>query len=166
MRAPPFVLRRQTGDLVSLASLRGRVVVLTFLDPLSTLAAPVIAQEMSQASSLLGSDSRLVEFVAIDTNPTYRSGAALRAFDAVEGLDPMDNWQFLTGPVRRLEAMWRAYGMSTSTTAARTYRIFVIDAGGIERYQLDANPGPDTPPLRASFAEVLASTVQHLLGTG
>jgi cytochrome oxidase Cu insertion factor (SCO1/SenC/PrrC family) len=170
VRAPPFVLRRQSGDFVSLASLRGRVVVLTFLDPLSTLAAPVIAQELSQASSLLGSESHQVEFVAIDTNPIYRSGAALLAFDRAEGLSDMGNWQYLTGSVRGLEAVWSAYGIEASTSAgsaaAPRYRVFVIDASGLERYQLDANPGPATQPLKASFAEVLASTVQHLLGSG
>jgi len=45
--APGFSLTDQDGRTVSLASLRGKVVLMTFLDPVCTSDCPLIAQEMS-----------------------------------------------------------------------------------------------------------------------
>ena len=53
-RAPAFQLTNQAGRPVSLASLRGKVVLLTFLDPVCTSDCPLIAQEFRQADQLLG----------------------------------------------------------------------------------------------------------------
>ena len=49
-----FRLTDQFGRSVSLASFRGRVVVLTFLDPVCTSDCPLIAQEMRAADQMLG----------------------------------------------------------------------------------------------------------------
>ena len=53
--APGFTLTSQDGRQVSLASLRGKVVLLTFLDPVCTTDCPLIAQEMRSADAMLGS---------------------------------------------------------------------------------------------------------------
>ena len=39
---------------MSLASLRGKVVLMTFLDPVCTTDCPIIAQEFKQAGQMLG----------------------------------------------------------------------------------------------------------------
>ena len=70
-QAPAFPLTNQHGHPVSLASLRGKVVLLTFLDPVCTSDCPLIAQEFRQADQLLGGQSRQVELVAVVTNPVY-----------------------------------------------------------------------------------------------
>jgi cytochrome oxidase Cu insertion factor (SCO1/SenC/PrrC family) len=164
------LLREQNGSLFSLSSLRGKVVVLTFLDPVSTLGSPVIAQELRQSSTLLGSQSGRVEFVAVVANSQYRSAAALQAFDRAEGLADMSNWLYLTGPVRHLMAAWKAYGVDSRLSAwgpmiPGAYRVFVIDATGWEQYQLNADPWPSDEASQASFAAVLAATVQQVLTT-
>ncbi len=170
LKAPGFLLREQNGSLFSLSSLRGKVVVLTFLDPVSTLGSPVIAQELRQSSTLLGSQSGRVEFVAVVANSQYRSAAALQAFDRAEGLADMSNWLYLTGPVRHLMAAWKAYGVDSRLSAwgpmiPGAYRVFVIDATGWEQYQLNADPWPSDEASQASFAAVLAATVQQVLTT-
>src|SRR3984885_11091953 len=53
-QAPGFTLTSQDGRQVSLASLRGKVVLLTFLDPVCTTDCPLIAQEMRSADTMLG----------------------------------------------------------------------------------------------------------------
>ena len=53
--APGFSLSDQDGRPVSLASLRGKVVLLTFLDPVCTSDCPLIAQEFRAADQMLGS---------------------------------------------------------------------------------------------------------------
>ncbi len=52
--APGFRLTDQNGRPVTLASLRGKVVLMTFLDPVCTTDCPIIAQEFKQAGVLLG----------------------------------------------------------------------------------------------------------------
>ncbi|HXY43959.1 MAG TPA: hypothetical protein VEH29_07215 [Acidimicrobiales bacterium] len=166
--APNFVLRDQTGKLVSLRRLRGNVVVLTFLDPVGTLASPVLAQELRQSSVLLSAESGQVEFVAVVTNPFYRSPTTLQGFDAAEGLAGLRNWLFLSGSMRSITPVWRSYGIEVRVGAAgsmvaNNYRVFVIDPEGTERYRLNASPGPASAASEASFAYVLAGTVQRLL---
>ena len=84
--SPPSVSRssNQHGQRVTLAELRGHVVVLTFLDPVCTTDCPLIAQELRSADNQLGAASSRVEFVAIDANPTYLERSALVAFDRHE----------------------------------------------------------------------------------
>jgi cytochrome oxidase Cu insertion factor (SCO1/SenC/PrrC family) len=168
--APVFVLRDQAGQLVGLSGLRGKVVVLTFLDPVGTLGSPVLAHELRKCSLLLAADNRLVEFVAVVTNPLYRLPAATQAFDADEGIAGMGNWLFLSGPVRHLTAVWKSYGIETrvglaGSTVANSYRVFVIDGKGTERYRFNAAPGPASSASEASFANVLAGTIEHMLTT-
>ena len=52
--APDFTLTDQNGKPVTLSSLRGQVVLLTFLDPVCVSDCPLIAQEFRQAGQLLG----------------------------------------------------------------------------------------------------------------
>jgi cytochrome oxidase Cu insertion factor (SCO1/SenC/PrrC family) len=81
---------------VSLPSLRGSTVVLSFIDPVCTSDCPIEAQELKAAAAQLG-DTPKVTFVAINANPTYRSTASLQAFDAQERMGEVKNWRFLTG---------------------------------------------------------------------
>ena len=95
--APGFQLTDQSGQPVSLASLRGKVVLMTFLDPVCTSDCPIIGAEFKEAGVLLGSADKDVELVAIVANPTYRSAAFTQAFDREEGLNTVPNWRYLTG---------------------------------------------------------------------
>ena len=88
---------------MTLASLRGKVVLLTFLDPVCTTDCPLIAQEFRQAGQLLGADSRQVELVAINANPLYNQVGYTQAFDRQEGLDRVPNWLYLTGSPAQLQ---------------------------------------------------------------
>src|ERR1035438_4220215 len=105
--APAFHLTDQQGQPVSLASLRGKVVLLTFLDPVCTSDCPLIAQEFRQAAQLLGGQSRQVELVAVVTNPVYNQPAYTAAFDRQEHLASLPNWQYLTGSVAQLRTVDR-----------------------------------------------------------
>ncbi len=101
-KAPAFTLTNQHGRAVSLASLRGKVVLLTFLDPVCTSDCPLIAQEFRQADQLLAGQSRQVELVAVVTNPLYTQPAYTPAFDRQEHMTTLPNWQYLTGSVAQL----------------------------------------------------------------
>src|SRR6202020_1487678 len=78
--APGFTLTDQDGQTVTLAGLRGKVVLMTFLDPVCTTDCPIIAQEMRSADTMLGAKASNTELVAVVANPTYTSLAYTRAF--------------------------------------------------------------------------------------
>ncbi len=165
--APPFALTDQHGHDVSLASLRGHVVALTFLDPVCTSDCPLIAQEFRQADEQLAGQAPHVDFVAIVANPIYRSVSFTNEFDRQEGLTRVANWYYLTGSLRALEHVWNSYGILVNTVAdgamvAHSDLAFVIDSQGHERDALIDDPGP-SQPFASSFSSLLLAQIQSVL---
>ncbi|HEY2508226.1 MAG TPA: SCO family protein [Streptosporangiaceae bacterium] len=167
-RAPSFALTDQNGAPVSLSGLHGKVVLLTFLDPVCTSDCPVIAQEFRAADELLGASARNVQLVAIAANPVYYSTSYLRAFDDQERLTALRNWLFLTGPLSALRQVWANYSVAAQILpaggmVAHSDVAYVIDAGGRTRTELNFDPGPGTSTTIASFAEELATAARQAL---
>jgi cytochrome oxidase Cu insertion factor (SCO1/SenC/PrrC family) len=165
--APAFDLVDQSGKQVSLGDLRGKAVALTFLDPVCSSDCPVIAQEFREADSMLGSQARHVEFVAIDTNQLYTSVAAVDAFDRQEGMNTLDNWLYLTGPAPQLEKIWDSYGVQeqvepAGAMVAHTDIAYVIDRSGWVSEVLGANPVTGAAGT-TSFAGLLSSEIRNVL---
>jgi cytochrome oxidase Cu insertion factor (SCO1/SenC/PrrC family) len=166
--APAFTLTDQDGRQVTLASLRGKVVLLTFLDPVCISDCPLIAQEFRQADQVLGARSRGVELVAIVANPLYRSTAYTRAFDSQENMTGLPNWLFLTGSLAQLQQAWRTYYVSAQILPpggmiGHSDLAYVIDASGHTRTELDFDPGPGTASSRSSFAVELSNAAEQVL---
>ena len=166
--APAFDLRSQAGRSTSLSSLRGRVVVLTFLDPVCITDCAIIADELRQTASLLSADAADVWFVAVVANPVYRTSATMQAFDTAQGLNRVRNWLYLTGPASALRSVWNRYGIEVTIAPAGAMVVhndfvFIIDGSGIERYILNADPGPGTAATQSSFASTVATTVRQVL---
>jgi cytochrome oxidase Cu insertion factor (SCO1/SenC/PrrC family) len=166
--APPFTLTDQNGRQVSLASLRGKVVLLTFLDPVCTTDCPTIAQEFRQTNRVLGARSRGVELVAIVANPLYYSLAYTRAFDAEQQLSTVPNWLYLTGSLAQLQQAWKNYAIAAQITPAggmiaHSDVAYVIDASGRTRTELDFDPGPGTATSESSFAVELSQAAEKAL---
>ncbi len=163
--APPFRLVDQRGRPVSLEGLRGKVVVLTFLDPVCTNDCPVIAQELREADSMLPPATRRhVEILAVDANPVYRATAYLAAFDRQEGLGHLPNWRYLTGSAPQLAHVWAAYGVQVAyepggAMIGHSDLGYVIDARGRIRASLETDPGPATQASRSSFAVTLVDQI-------
>jgi cytochrome oxidase Cu insertion factor (SCO1/SenC/PrrC family) len=167
--APAFSLTDQYGRTVTLASLRGKVVLLTFLDDTCSVDCPLIAQEFRQAGQLLGADSRRVELVAVNYNPLNTQVSYIQAFDRQEGMDGVPNWLYLTGTRAQLEQVWRAYGLPMEILPAGAMighgdYAFVLDQAGHLRQELNFNPGPATTSTKSSFAAELTDAARQLLG--
>ena len=168
-KAPAFTLTNQHGRPVSLASLRGKVVLLTFLDPVCTSDCPLIAQEFRQADQLLGGQSRQVELVAVVTNPVYTKPEYTAAFDRQEHMSTLPNWQYLTGSAAQLTKVWRQYGIAAQILPAggmigHSDIAYVIDRSGRTRTELNFDPGPGTSSTQASFASELSAAARQTLG--
>jgi cytochrome oxidase Cu insertion factor (SCO1/SenC/PrrC family) len=166
--ARPFSLTDQRGQPVSLASLRGKAVLLTFLDPVCTTDCPLIAQEFRQAGQLMGTESRKVELVAIVANPVYHQVTDVQAFDRNEALGQVPNWLFLTGTVPQLRKVWAEYGVAAEILPAgamigHSEIAYVIDQDGHVREELNAAAGPGTAATKSSFAVLLADGLRQAL---
>jgi cytochrome oxidase Cu insertion factor (SCO1/SenC/PrrC family) len=168
--APAFSLTDQRGQTVTLASLRGKVVLLTFLDDTCTVDCPLIAQEFRAAGQLLAADSKHVELVAIDYNPLYTQLSYIRAFDRQEGMAGVPNWLYLTGTLPQLRQVWRRFGvlppqiLPAGSMVGHGDYAFVIDQAGHLRQELGFDTGPGTQATKSSFAAELTDAAEHLLG--
>ena len=166
--APGFQLTDQNGRPVSLASLHGKVVLMTFLDPVCTTDCPIIGAEFRQAGVMLGAAGKNVELVAVAANPTYYSTAALRAFDAEEDLTSVPNWRYLTGPLSQLKQIWQhynvtVYNLPAGAMTAHDDLAVVIDKNGVIRQEVDTDPGPGTATTKSSFSALLAGFARQAL---
>jgi cytochrome oxidase Cu insertion factor (SCO1/SenC/PrrC family) len=167
--APGFTLTSQDGRQVSLASLRGKVVLLAFLDPVCTTDCPLIAQEMRRADTMLGGNASNTVLVAVVANPTYLSTAYTQAFTAQEHLSQVPNWLFLTGSLSQLTAVWHDYGIEVENLpagamAAHNDVAFVIDSSGQMQQEISVDPGPGTAVTTSSFAGLLADSMLKTMG--
>jgi cytochrome oxidase Cu insertion factor (SCO1/SenC/PrrC family) len=166
--APDFALTNQDGRPASLAGFRGKVVLLTFLDPVCTTDCTFMGQEFLRAGQLLAADRSRVELVGVVVNPVYYSQAVVRAYDQQEGLSALPNWEYLTGTPTQLEKVWKPYGivgqsLPAGAMIAHNDLAYVIDQSGQIRQELDFDPGPGTSASVSSFAALLANDAHQLL---
>jgi cytochrome oxidase Cu insertion factor (SCO1/SenC/PrrC family) len=139
LRAKDFTLQDQRGKPVSLEALRGRVVVLQFMDPHCTDICPIASQEVVNAYRDLGPVKRQVEFVTVNVNRFSASTADVMSFTSEHGLDVVPTWHFVTGPPAKLADVWRNYGVeveASSPTAdvMHSTQVYFIDPNGRIRY--------------------------------
>lgn len=105
--APDFALKSYRGKLVRMSALRGKVVLVTFLDTDCETKCPLIASAVGDALRLLSpSERRQVAALALTVNPPSDTPASVRAFlhqRQALGLD------FLLGPEKQMRPIWRAF---------------------------------------------------------
>ena len=162
--APPFALTDQRGQPVSLSSLRGKLVLLTFLDPVCTSDCPLIANQIAVADRELGTLAERVEFVAIDSNPVFHFVADVNAFTQSHGLGGVANWHFLCGPSDTAQGVLADYGISVDVPAVGMIQhsegMYVITADGREAAYLDDGAGAQ---LTGTYADQLRDEIRSLL---
>jgi cytochrome oxidase Cu insertion factor (SCO1/SenC/PrrC family) len=106
--APGFTLTDLGGQAMSLAGLRGRVVVLDFMDPHCTDICPIVSREFIDAYRDLGATAPRVAFVAVNVNRYHLQVADVAAFSGEQQLTQIPAWHFLTGSYPSLRAVWQA----------------------------------------------------------
>ncbi len=153
--APVFALRDQHGRRVTLPSLRGRAVVLTFQDSLCKQACPVEGRMLAAALRQVPAAAR-PQVVVVSVDPagdTPRSVAkALHKWH----LNGDVSW--LLGSRAQLRPVWRAYQITVLPAAGdivHSTALYVIDRHGDERAGFLL---PFVPALLADDLRVLASS--------
>lgn len=132
--APPVTLRDQAGALVSLRSLRGRPVVLTFLDPLCTSECPLEGRALASVVRALPHALRPT-VVVVSVNPRATARDAARSA-AHWGLTGTIRLHWLLGDRAALRRVWRAYGVTvepTTNDVVHSLVLYLVDKRGDER---------------------------------
>ena len=133
--APGFRLTDQWGKTVSLASLRGHPVLITFLSSICTTNCPIVAEDIHQALNRLGAAGKNVDVVAISTDPEGDTPASIVKFSNQHHL--LHRWLFLTGSRDALRWIWLKYyvfaapaNASAAVKDSHTSGTYLIDPQG------------------------------------
>jgi cytochrome oxidase Cu insertion factor (SCO1/SenC/PrrC family) len=154
-------LTNQHGDKVSLADYRGKVVVLTLLDPICTDICPVYANHYRPAYNALEEEERKeVIFLAFNANDRMTSVEGVRSATRRWGLDGIPTFHFVTGDAGELTAVWDDYNLEASGDPKsgkpgelqHSPAVFLIDQSGQLRRFLSTN-FEGAPPLSALIVE-------------
>jgi protein SCO1/2 len=138
--APAFALRDEHGNPLTLASLRGRPAIVTFIDPLCRDFCPREASVLSEAAASLGKDAPAI--VSVSVNPWADTPANFRSDASHWRLAP--GWRWGVGSYGELADVWRRYAVGVQVTEktiagvkirniVHTGAAYLIDANGYER---------------------------------
>jgi len=152
---------------VSVAGLRGRAVVLEFMDPHCTDICPIVSQEFIDAYRDLGASAARVVFVAVNVNRYHLRVADVAAFSGEQRLTQVPSWHFLTGSYPSLAAVWQDYEITVDVPGPdadviHSSQMYFIDPQGKERFVADpmvdhTASGPRSCPRASSRPGVRAS---------
>lgn len=170
--APDFRLTDQRGEPLALSDLRGRVVLLAFLDPNCTDTCPLTAAEFLRVSEQLGTAAAEVSFLAVNVNPGANTVADVAQASEKWRVGELAQWHFLTGSAEELEPIWRAYSVQAGSPkaehpaeVAHSPGVYVIDQQGQRRRYVSVPQDAllDSAWEGPSFDELLLRHIHSLL---
>lgn len=158
-RLVDFALRDETGRLFRAGDLRGKVVVLTFLDSQCEETCPLVAGLVAEGLARMPARlRRSVVAVAISTDPGEDTQASRRAFLDRHGADGAIH--YLAGTPRELVPVWKGFQILSSQESGNdqvhSAPVRVYDPSGVWVSTLHA--GADLTPAN------LAHDVRQALG--
>jgi protein SCO1/2 len=132
--APDFSLVDQAGRPVTLADLRGQVLVVDFIFTRCTGPCPIMTSRNVELQRSLDAALReRVRFVSISLDPKNDTPEALSAYATARGAD-LASWSFLTGPETDVAEVVRRFGVGTlrapDGNIDHALATFLIDAHG------------------------------------
>ena len=120
---------------VTLADLKGRPAVVTFLYTTCDDTCPVVAQQIVAAFDRLGHD---LPAVAVAVDPPRDTPARARRFLAEQRA--LGRLRFLTGPEPELRRQWRAFGIQRQThREEHSGYVVLLDRDGRQRIGFPAD---------------------------
>lgn len=131
--APDFTLSDQAGRRVSLSRERGGVSVVAFLSSGCGAVCVLIAQQIRGALDEL---QRRVTVLIVSVDPAADTRARVKRF--LTDVSLSGRALFLSGPLARLRAVWRAYRIAPPAQAGRaaferSVTVALVDGRGRER---------------------------------
>jgi len=162
--APDFTLTDQFGQSVTFSSLRGREVVLAFIDSKCTDVCPLTAELLLNAKTQLGpSIASKIALVAINANPTVTSVADVRDWSTKHGM--LHQWLFLTGTAQQLRSVYTTYHVLVQVTGTQVVHdsaTLIIDPQGRQRLYFETLNSKNPTDLRDEELGLVAGMRQWL----
>jgi protein SCO1/2 len=137
--APATVLVDSASKSFDLASLRGKVVLVSFVYTTCNGVCPATTQTLHRLQKKL-EEAKLwgtsVEFLSITLDPKRDTAVVLSRYARLFGAD-LAAWHFLTGPPAQVESVLKSWGMWVKSDANgildHPSRVFLLDTRGHER---------------------------------
>lgn len=115
--APEFALTDQAGAEVTLASLRGKTLLIDFIYTHCPGPCPILTGRHVQVQRELPPELRArVHFVSITVDPERDTPDALASYARARGAD-LAGWSFLTGESERVRDVLKRYGVFAQPSA-------------------------------------------------
>jgi len=141
LRAPPIALHDAHGKRITLASQRGRYVLVTFLYTHCPDVCPLIAQNLNLALKRLGPAREQVRVLAVSVDPKGDTAASVRAYEKRLRLRPQ--FHYLIGSRAELEKTWIAWRVqavrSSPDVVDHVAYTALVDTRGKERLLYDSS---------------------------
>lgn len=130
---PAFELVDQTGAVVKSESLRGRVLVVSFVFTTCAEACPLITAQLARTQSRVRTEKldERVRFLSITLDPATDRPEVLRRYAAAYGLD-LASWHLLTGTADDVGRVVRAFGLQAIARERVVHGslVVLVDANG------------------------------------
>ena len=107
---PDFTLTDQTGQKVSMADQRGKLVLLTFIYTNCPDVCPLITQNLNQALQMLGTERDEVRVLAVSVDPEGDTPKSVDEYAKAHHLLP--EFHYLIGSRDELTKVWKAYDVA------------------------------------------------------
>lgn len=162
--APKFNLRNVLGGSVSLASMRGHVTLITFLDSRCRALCPIVGRALGDVQRALPAEAR-PEVLIVSVDPAGDSAASVQS--AVRRWRIGPGWRWLSGTRPQLAAVWRSYGLvvrPTTNDIVHGAAVYLVDSRGYERASYLAPLLPNFLALDIRRVETRNSTVSRSTG--
>ncbi|MDO8108028.1 redoxin domain-containing protein [Isoptericola sp. b441] len=168
LTAPDLALRDQHGHRVSLSSLHGKAVVLSFNDDECPDLCTLLAQDVVAADADLGDAAGKVVFLSVNANPGHTAVADVASWSRAHGLGDIPNWRFVTGTPAQLKRVADSYHVNVSVDpgtgeVVHGTELFFIDPQGRE---VAIGEFGTAAANTASFAHGMAQMAVDLLPKG
>ena len=107
---PDFTLTDQTGQKVSMADQRGKLVLLTFIYTNCPDVCPLITQNLNQVLQMLGTERDDVRVLAVSVDPEGDTPKSVDEYAKAHHLLP--EFHYLIGSRDELTKVWKAYDVA------------------------------------------------------
>jgi protein SCO1 len=138
---PDFTLTDQSGEEVSMADQRGKIVLLTFLYTNCPDVCPLITQNLNQAMQMLGPRRDDVRVLAVSVDPEGDTPESVDSFAKAHHLLP--EFHYLVGSRAELTKVWKDYDVAAVASdpelVDHTAYTMLVDRSGEGRVIYDAS---------------------------
>jgi len=159
VRAPNFTLSDYRDKSVTMSKLRGRVVLVSFVDSTCTQKCPIVTSVIAQTMKRLPAKAhQQVVALLISVDPKVDTASSIHRFLARRGALDLS---YLVAPTRTMRPIWKAYGIlaaaDTGNADIHSSDVRVFDRKGI--WVSTQHVGEDLTPanLRHDTLEALRS---------